>query len=618
MKLFLIILISFSILSVYAQTDTDSQLAHQYYRDKDYEKAADLFERLYRTNRSRTYLTYLVNCLVELNRTEEAIKIIKKQIKWSPDELSYLVDLGYLYHKNGETEKGSEQYDKAIKKLQPHQTYIRNLANTFTSYREYDYAEKVYQHGKKILKGNYTFDYELAFIYRLQRDFQNMIDAYLNLLEKHESYIQSVQNSLQSTIYNEDDEDLTSMLKNSLIRKIQKHPNKTIFSELLIWLYIQDKDYEGAYYQTKALDKRNYEQGKRLIALGELAVSSNDFNAAVKCFKYVIDYGPQGIYYIDAKNKYLNTLYQKILVNSQYSNEEVIELEKSYQDALNELGKSNNTFDLIIEYAHLKAFYLYELDSAINILNHALSIANINSKQISKCKLELGDILLFSGDPWEASLLYAQVEKSNEHNPIGHEAKFRKAKLAYYTGNFRWAEAQLDVLKASTSKLIANDAFELSSLINDNTAIDTIEAPLKLYAKSDFLLYQNKDSVALATLDSINILYPGHSLADDILYKKAIISSKRGDYNQAISYYQLIIDNHYYDILADNALFRIAELYEFKIGDTDKAMEYYKKLMFDFPGSIYIVDSRKRFRTLRGDHQESKEDAFFKGLEPNG
>ncbi len=57
------------------------------------------------------------------------------------------------------------------------------------------------------------------------------------------------------------------------------------------------------------------------------------------------------------------------------------------------------------------------------------------------------------------------------------------------------------------------------------------------------------------------------------------------------------------DILADDANFMIAKLYEDNFKNKEKAMEYYQKLLTDFQGSIYSAESRKRFRALRGDTQ---------------
>jgi len=232
-------------------------------------------------------------------------------------------------------------------------------------------------------------------------------------------------------------------------------------------------------------------------------------------------------------------------------------------------------------------------------------------------KLELADIQLMNGDIWEAALLYGQVEKANESNPIGHEAKFRKAKLYYYSGNFHWAQALLDVLKASTSKLIANNAFELADLINSNTALDTSESAMKLFAKADMLNYQRQTSISLLTYDSIISLFPGHSLADEVYLRKGDIHFSEKDYSNALICYETITSNFPNETLGDNALFKLASLHESQLGNSETALELYQKLLTDYPSSIFVAESRKRFRILRGDDPTLPETQNIDNLEIN-
>ena len=89
-------------------------------------------------------------------------------------------------------------------------------------------------------------------------------------------------------------------------------------------------------------------------------------------------------------------------------------------------------------------------------------------------------------------MYYSQVEKDFKHEVIGQEAKFKKIKIDYYTGKFNWAQAQLNILKQSTSKLIANNAMELSLLISDNLNLDTTQLTLQIYANAELLIFQNK------------------------------------------------------------------------------------------------------------------------------
>jgi TolA-binding protein len=220
---------------------------------------------------------------------------------------------------------------------------------------------------------------------------------------------------------------------------------------------------------------------------------------------------------------------------------------------------------------------------------------------MNEVKLEVADIQLLTGDVWESTLTYSQVEKSMKTDTLGQEAKFRNARLAYYKGEFEWAKAQLDVLKAATSKLIANDALELSLLIGDNLVFDTTGEGLRMFSRADLWIYQGKLSTALATLDSLEEAFPASSLSDDILYRKANIAIRQSRFADAESLLDKIVTTYQKDILADNALFKLAELNEKQLGNQAKAMELYKELMTDYPGSLFVVEARKRFRTLRGD-----------------
>jgi TolA-binding protein len=276
-------------------------------------------------------------------------------------------------------------------------------------------------------------------------------------------------------------------------------------------------------------------------------------------------------------------------------------LEQKYKNLLKELGKNPSTMPLLQNLAHLQAFYLDKTDEAIDLLEEAIKIPNVQTKLQAQCKLELADIYLFSGEQWEATLLYSQVEKAFKNEPLGHEAKFRNAKLSFYIGEFGWAKTQLDILKAATSKLIANDAMELSLLISDNTDADSNTTALSMYSRADLLVYRNQYDTALIVLDSLEKDFPGHPIIDDVLFKKAEISMKEGHFDKAANYYSSIIKDYTFGLLGDDATFNLAKLYENQLNDKTKAQQLYQDLMTNYPGSLYVVEARKRFRALRND-----------------
>ena len=153
--------------------------------------------------------------------------------------------------------------------------------------------------------------------------------------------------------------------------------------------------------------------------------------------------------------------------------------------------------------ALLFANYLDQKDSAIQIINKLLTNPRTSLHLKSKAKLDLGDIYLLKGEPWESTLLYSQVEKVQKENPIGYEAKLKNAKLSYYKGDFRLAQEHLDILKQATTREIANDALDLSMRIKENIAFDSVGEALKQYASIELLLYQNKNEQALKQIQML-------------------------------------------------------------------------------------------------------------------
>jgi tetratricopeptide (TPR) repeat protein len=583
------------------ESSTEQQIALQFYRNGEYHKAAEVFERLYYVNRSNSYYRYYLNSLINIEDYQKAEELVKAQLKFDKFELSYYVDLGYVYSLLKNESKAKSSYEAGIKKLRADQHQVIRLANAFMARRLYDYAEQTYFEGKKLMRDAYGFQMDLAQLYYYMRDYDKMIAQYLDLLEISDMYLNNVQARLQNAVYNDIDNSLKEKLKEALLGRVTKAPDMLVFNELLVWLYIQDGDFEMAFIQAKALDLRLDENGQRILSLARVAAENNNFDVAIKAYQYVIDKGKFLEYYFAARNELLDVMYKRITLGIDKQHSDFIRMEEALITALQEMGQNPETIDLLQNLGHLQAFYLGKTVEARFLLEDAVTLRGLNYMQKGQIELELADIYLLEGEVWDATLAYARVEDSNKENPVGSEAKFRKARLAYFIGNFQWAEAQLDVLKASTSKLIANDAANLSFFIFENSGWDTVETALETYARADLLFYQSKDSLALLIVDSLITNFKEHALADEAWFLKARIYQQERNFDKALESYQFIVSNYYTDVLADNALFAMADIYEHEFNDTTKAMEIYKQIMLDFGDSIYKMESRTRFRKLRGD-----------------
>ena len=601
-----IILILFVSLPIFAQNNsvTDNRLAANYYRSQEYNKAADLYLKLYQSSGSKVYFTYYTRRLIALKEYKTAEKVIKREIKRNPKQTTYLVKLGNLYKIQNKPELSEKYYTQAIEKQRVTRNGTIQLANEFLNMREYDYAEKVYLIMRKKM-GSYKFRFELASVYAFTRNFQEMIDEYMQALSENPASLNTVKARLQYYV-KADTDNFSELLLQATLRKVQARTNPdatNAFTEMLLWLYIQQKNYSMAFIQAKALDKRVPENdGYNLLKLGKLAKENKAYATAQKCFRHVLsDYG-MGSYGTEAKFEYLSTMYHKTIDGLTLPNE-IPEIEAQYLGTIAEFGLSVTTIELTRELAYLQAYKLNKPQSAFNLLSEASEIANLPKELRANCKLDLADVMIYKGDIWDAILLYAAIEHENKENPKGFEAKFRKAKAAWYSGNFDWAKSQLDVIKESTSKLIANDALELSVVIDENTLGDSVETALKQYARADFFIARHMNTEAHLTLDSVITQHPDHMLKDEAYFLKAKLFLSENKIDTAVVYLEKIANSFSYDILADNALFYLAEIYRNKLNKPDMAMEYYLKIMTNHKDSWYVSRAREHFRLLRGDLQ---------------
>ncbi|MCX2740515.1 tetratricopeptide repeat protein [Pontibacter anaerobius] len=595
--LLLSLLVLLSAPAARAQQQQDLELARQYFSQGDYDKAEELYGRLIEDQRlfHAVYPDYLKTLLAQRNY-KEAEKLVKKTIKRFPDNPNLEVDLGRVYQASGNKSAAEKQFGKLLESMNPEAAVV--IANAFMQHEMYDYAEQAYLRGRQLIKDPTAYTRPLIALYAYRQKTDKLIPEVLNLLQENESELGYVQSRLQNSLQDEKSADL---LEKELILRVQQNPDKLAYNEMLIWLYIQRKDFYSALMQARAVDKRTRTGGTRVMELGAISLKNDDYEGAIEAFRYIVEAYPEGPYYLVARQRLINAREEQVESTFPIDKEQIQALITDYEALLSEVGRRPEMVEALQHMAGLYAFHLDEKEKAISLLQEAINVPRADPSLIADSKLTLGDIYLLKGEPWESTLLYSQVEKSHKETPIGHEAKLRNARLNYYKGDFELAQAHLDILKMATSREIANDAMDLSLLITDNTGLDTSTVAMEEYAAIDLLIFQNKMQEALTALNAMLQKYPGHSLTDEIYFQKAAIFERMGEFNRAVESLQKIVGNPQYDILSDDALYRMAYIYEENLNDKEKAQELYNELLVKHQGSIYAAEARKRFRNLRGD-----------------
>lgn len=595
----LFLLLIFIAIQSWGQT-TDQQLAQHYYTNGEYDKALMYYEKLYTADESKFNLTRYVECLDQTGDIKNAEKTLKKAVNKNSSDQELTVLLASFYENHNEASKANELYTDLIENLSASSKDIIDLYTLFKSKSKTDLAFSTLEKGRKLLKNSYPLNIQYADYYGSKGETEKMINEYLDLLDYHPAYMNSVQRILSAQVdFTEENSKEYDLLRTALIERTQKKPNDLNYSEMLTWLFIQRQNFPAALVHMKAMDKRNNALGAMVYDFGSICIENKDYSTARNAYKYVVEIGEEGRYYMRAQNALLNVSFLEVTTNRNFSQTELNEILNNYQNVLTKFGKKSVTLPVVLEMAHIQAFYANKGTEAIVLLNEALAFTGMTDMELAEIKMELADIHVLHGDIWEASLLYMQVDKEFKYEVIGQEAKFKNARIFYYDGEFDFAQSQLDVLKQSTSKLIANDALKLSLLITDNYGLDSNFTAMYNFAQADLFIEQHRYEEAFHLFDSILAEFPVHSLGDEILLKKAYALQLKGEWAEAIQHLEKLLKYHANDILADDALFQLGEIYQNHLLNNAKAAEYYRLILFEHKGSLYTTEARKRFQELR-------------------
>lgn len=584
--------IAFSFVQVvFSQEDF---LAKQYYNDGDYEKAVVFYEKLVAKNPRRTdYAEELIACYQQLERYTDAEEFLLKKTKESNASPIMLIELGRNYALQNNNAKANQFYEMALSKVQENPNFGYAVGFHFQKYVLLDYAVKAYALAME-LNPQLDYNFQLARIYGEQGNIEKMYQSYLQILAEGKSSPSNVMRNINDFITSDAENENNIKLKKILLQNAQKNSD-ILWNELLSWLFVQQKEFNSAFAQEKAIFKRATENTiYRLEGLGDLALENDDVAVAKSVFEYIIANNEDKITNLNAQLKLIEI---ELLAVTE---KKLTDIHKSFENLLLVYGYQNETLQLQVAYANFLTFQKNSPEPAISMLKKCLELP-LNRFGEAHIKMALGDILVYDQKFNQALIYFSQIQKDLKNDVLAQDARFKVAQTSFYKGDFDWALTQLKVLRSSTSQLIANDAMQLSLLISDNSLEDSTQTALKKYARADLLAYQNKTKEAISVLDDILLNHKGEKIEDEALLRQGELFEKVKNYDAAAFNYQKIITFYANDILADDAHFALAELYRTQLNAPEKAKEHYEKIIYNHQDSYFFPEARRNYRLLRGD-----------------
>ncbi|MGV9004165.1 tetratricopeptide repeat protein [Flavobacterium sp.] len=589
MKKILILLLLFT--SIFANAQNE-QLANNYFDRGEFEKALVSYEELLKSQPGNSnYFQRVVECYQQLQQYQNAETALQERLdKYRQSTL--LVELGYNYQLQKNDTKAAKFYNQAIDKINENANEVYGIAYIFERKVLVDYALLAYQTALA-KEPKMSFNFQMALLYGQKGNTNLMIDMFLAESYQNPQNLPIIQNQLSRFMTEDTNENFNNALRKALLLLTQK--NQDVFwNDFLSWYYVQLKEYGKAFIQQKAIYKRNPESFSSIVNLAQMAMEDKDSDAAKEILTFVLD-NTNNLDLLIQAHSYLVEMKIETATEKEYP-----AITQELDVLIKEFGISPYTLSLLKLDATFSAFHLKDTEKAKNILKGAMNMP-LNKYQMAEVKMDLADILLFEEKFNQALIYYSQIENDLTGDVIGQEASLKTAKTSYYKADFEWASHQLKILKSASTQLIANDALDLFLLISDNTVLDSTQVALKQFSRGDFLLYQNKKSEALAQFQLILKEHKGEEIEAVTLLRIGKIYEKQGDYSKALENYNEIITNHKEGIYMDEALYFSAEIYNLKLNDAEKAKPLYEEMIFKHEDSIYAVDSRKKYRQLRGD-----------------
>lgn len=583
---------------LFAQSgDSEVQLAQAYYTDAEYEKALEVYQKLYKQNNAEVlYIERILDCHIRLKQEKEALDFIDKIIKKNPGEPQWIAQKGDVYLLSNKPNDAKKLWDDLISKKLKDAYGFASVGEWFARTGKSDEAIKTYVQGRKVLSNADAFTYELAEVYARKQAYDLATKEYLNLFQQRQDLMGYVKVQILKLVNDNSKE----TIEKALLDVVQKNMQNIPIREMLIDFYLETKNFQEALVQTRSIDRLLKENGERVFRLATTFQANKLFDISNKALDYIIENHSQSPYYFSAWNEKSVNTEMKAFEKKPLDTADIREAILVYAQLETQFGKNISFYNAFLRKANLQIFYMNEPDAGKQTLETMVSMP-LNPVQKGEVNLLLGDVLLIQGDYNASRLKYEEVETYFKQDQMGAKAKYKGALLSYYKGDFEMASARLKTLKENTSNDIANDAIRLNLRIQDNIGLDSTTEAMELFASAQLLAFQNRNSEAFAIFDSILFQFPNHMLKDDILWEKAQMHLKVMDLDKAIAYLERILADHGSDILADDALFTLAEIEEIHRGNKEKASALYLRILTEYPGSLFKVEARKRIRMLRGE-----------------
>ena len=589
-----------------AAADGQLQLAEQYLRAGETERALALLEDLYAASPSPLLYARLLAAYLEAGRADAAAVLVERRLAEEGPSPSRLVDRATVLQRAGRADEAEAAWDAALAAAPEAEMTYRLVATAMANEQRYDRAAAVLRQGRAHLGDPALFQAELANVCALGADYGCAADEYLGLLAAQPEAVGAVQARLARLL---DGEGAAGAFRAALDRAIRRDPLNRAYRELSAWVAVEAGDYRAALDANVAIDRLEGEEGQSLFAFAEEATTGEAFDEAERAYALILEQHPDG------PLAPLALLGRARLAErrAEATGERAFDADgnripapgyeaalEGYRSFAERHPNHPEADDALAAAARLDRTVFRDYDDAASILR-TLADRPGDPGVRGQARLDLGRVALQQGDVAAARAAFAEVEEALRIGPLAEQARLELAHLDFYEGDFEGALARVEAMDENTATDVANDAIALKVLLMENKGPDSLSTPMRQYAHAVLLQRQGRATEALDSLDALLAVNPAHPIADEAVIARVGALRALGRTDEALAALEAFPTRFEGSYLAERALFLTGEVQERDRGDAAAAQAAYTAFLARYPGSLLAPEARARVRRLRGD-----------------
>ncbi len=566
------------------------RLAQSYLQAGQYQNAIPILENLYSTNpENRSYYRALLSTYLSIGEFGKANNTISEMEIKSPNDPHIRIDRGNLLYHSGEKEQAISLWKNILKDHPGNLNLYSNVASAMIENRLFDEAIKVYEEAIRE-NSNASFLYQnIANLYQTRLMYAQSAVYYLKYLEANPVQQQYVFNRILS--FQIDEEQRPDFFnKLSEIADESKHPE--VIEMLIAQLYQRYREFGNAFEIYKKLETKGG-SGVYLLQFARQAEQDSSYQIALNAYQLVIDHFPKSPNLIQAYQGAISTLFSlaKETGDNQYADKGLA--------IIDQLQTRYPQTQQISQIMYLKGIfyldYFFDVDKAAKVFKGIRDSRSSPQNMQDMAALKLGECSIIRGNLPDAITVFQGIKTK----PFVGESLLMQANSYYYSGEW-------DKAKETVQKIIQQEGLK-STVTND--ALD-LQMRLGLYqsnpemagilASADLLIFQRRKSEAIKKLEEVAAMSSIPPLVKAQTFQKmADLSLQLGEYSDAMDFCSKAIRDSSLTNYADQSLFLLGSILDKHLNKQTEAFEVYRKLLEQYPNSLFVDQARERMRKIR-------------------